>query len=153
MEVKSTLTWSRGWVESRDAQLGAVSRGTVVQLGLWLRQLFFSSPVGGVASLCLQQQELAIVGQRHVLHQLSQSLWVLVEEKIKPRQKTLQTNWILLTESQANRRPHFPPANRKPCWAWANRKPRFALATRKPWLCLNSEAVSQFPVCMFTMRA
>lgn len=66
--------------------------GTVVRLGLRLRQFFLPSPVGGVASFRLQQQELAIIGQWHVLHQLGQSLWVLVEEKTKPRQKMLQTN-------------------------------------------------------------
>lgn len=45
-------------------------------LGLRLR-VFVPVPVGVVARLALQQQELAVVGQRHVLHQLGQSFWVL----------------------------------------------------------------------------
>lgn len=52
-----------------------------MELGLRLRQVFLSVTVGGVACLGLQQQELAIVGQRHVLHQLGQGLWILIDKK------------------------------------------------------------------------
>lgn len=48
-------------------------------LGLRL-QVFVPVSVGVITRLALQQKELAIVGQRHVLHQLGQSFWVLIRE-------------------------------------------------------------------------
>lgn len=48
-------------------------------LGLRLK-VFTAVSVGVITRLTLQQQELAIVGQRHVLHQLGQSFWVLTGE-------------------------------------------------------------------------
>lgn len=48
-------------------------------LGLRL-QVFMSVSVGVITRLALQQEELAIIGQRHVLHQLGQSFRILRRE-------------------------------------------------------------------------
>lgn len=40
-------------------------------------EVFLSATVRRVPTLALQQEELAVVGERHRLHQLGQCLWVL----------------------------------------------------------------------------
>lgn len=74
---------ARMLLESSEYLLPRVSIqgvGSERMLGLRL-QVFVPVSVGVIARLALQQQELAIVGQRHVLHQLGQSFWVLRGEK------------------------------------------------------------------------
>lgn len=62
------MFWSLGW-GGRDVS------------GLRLKILLACSTV--CCRLGLEKQKLAVIGQRHVLHQLGQSFWILWQKKTK----------------------------------------------------------------------